>query len=253
MFPVSKYPRLLTAFTAVLALVVAGCSGSQSTVPPAGGSLPQSAAQKPATLLDEHHHEGRDYHIVATLQLDVANGNASWSLRHCSHGHDWHDKDWDQGSVYTPDAGETLTVAAFSLENSCRHHADGDDHAGADRDDADSYYVMMATLPDLSFAAVAGPGQRSGDDIAFPAANAPLALSAGQHYVFVLVRSDDAIPTPTPAATATPTPCVGKNCQLPPPTPVPTQTPSPVPTATPTPCVGKNCQLPPTPIPTQTP
>ena len=234
-----KYPRLLTASTAVLALVVAGCSGSQSTVPPAAGLSPQSAAQR--TTLDEHHHEGRDYHIVGPLRLDVANGNASWSRRNCSHGHDWHDKDWDKGSVYTPNAGETLTVAAFSLEKSCRDHADGDDRDDNDRGDADNYYVMMATLPDPLWVAVAGPGQRSGDDIAFPAANAPLTLSAGQHYVFVLVSSDDAIPTPTPAATATPTPCVGKNCPPPSPTPLPTQTPSPVPTATPTPCVGKSC------------
>jgi hypothetical protein len=257
--------RIVAVALTIAALFFAGCSGGGPAIPASGSTASNAqTARTPSfegttqkalriSALGRYHYDHPDIQLIAILQLQTQNGNASFApygswdclAWRGMHGFATQRSDddgwgfgWGNGPIYIPSANESFAIPAFSMNDPC---ASGWNNF---QPWAGNYYVVEVTFDgwnnswqqgnfhnDFSFAAVAGPGAEDQSNVNFPAANSPLSLSQGQAYAFLLVATSGTLPTPAPSST--PPPACPTNAGLASPPPALTSTPYPTYTAVP--------------------
>lgn len=196
--------RSLYACAAVLLL--ASCSSAGSA------NLPASPISRDSVDTAATQTERDDAHvrILSGLALTIQNGRASFAIA-------------NDRPVYAASGDQTLVVPSFTLDTCPLYQhatpcptatpsptpgpvalalplAQRQPNQGA------NYYILVRALPRGVRSAVTGPGIAAGQALVFPASNAPLVLSSGVSYRFLLAQTNGTIPTPTPSPTPTPVP-----------------------------------------------
>ncbi len=193
----------------VLSLGLTACGGHGASAIPPSSALPQANAARIPSAMHAMNRGGAriDVDEVASLRLAIdASGDGTFTLARGRR-------------VFFSPATRSVPIPAFTL--TCAHRGDRDDRDdrcrfGRRDRDGDAYYYVRERIVrrgdwddrgdrDTVETYVTGPGTLAHDAIAFPAANAPLALGARVRYRFDLVRSNEPLATPTPIPTPTPT------------------------------------------------
>jgi hypothetical protein len=214
------YVRILHGLSLLaFAVTATACGGGSAGAPPlapTGASAGATASRsfdgtvsyqtRPSAVQRYERDRDNDLTLVSILQMNVANGNASFSPYgwwDCLNiGLDTANRRGDSGDdwpVYAPRSTQSFDVPAFDFKNPCSSGWGDDDHSSGR-----NFYVVMLSLTDFTSTVVAGPGAVASGKVDFPAANAPFTMQSAGIYVFFLVSSKGVLATPTPSATPTP-------------------------------------------------